>query len=80
MRKLKRHYRLPHKRSRAKRFKIKGLYLDLEFFTVDVINYLPKGKYLLPCLRFKRKMRRYERPVCGEEKLPYHVYNALYGW
>jgi len=30
-------------------FKIKEIYLDREFFTVEVINYLPKGKYLLPC-------------------------------
>jgi len=33
-------------------FKIKGIYLDREFFTVEVINYLQKRKtpFIMPCV------------------------------
>jgi len=41
---LKRRYRLPHK--------VKGLCLDREFFTVEVINYLYERQipFIMPCV------------------------------
>jgi putative transposase len=37
----------------TKEFKIKGVYLDKEFFTVEVINYLQNRKipYIIPCVK-----------------------------
>jgi len=61
-------------------FKIKGLYLDRKFFTVEVINYLQEKQTFYHALCFKRKMRRHKKHVCGEEKLLYPVYNTFYGW
>jgi len=50
-------------------FKIKGLYLDREFFTVEVINYLQKRKHTLHnTLRPEREKRRHTKPVCRHGK------------
>ncbi|MEG3224174.1 MAG: hypothetical protein BME94_01285 [Methanobacteriales archaeon Met13] len=58
--------------------KIKGLYLDREFFTVKVINKSSKeANTLHHTLRFKRKKRRHTKPTPWKEKLLNTIYHAF---
>ncbi len=61
-------------------FKIKGLYMDREFFTVEVINYLQKRKNTFHhTLRLERKKRRNTKLIKGRKKLFHKLHHAFPG-
>lgn len=62
-------------------FKIKGLYLDREFFTVDVINYLQERNtpFIIPCVK-RGRSGGIRNLFVGRKKLLHRIYHAFRGW
>jgi len=62
-------------------FKIKGLYLDREFFTVEVINYLQKRKtpFIIPCV-LRGRSGGIRNLFVGMEKLFCRIHHEITGW
>jgi putative transposase len=61
-------------------FKIKGLYLDKEFYTVNVINYLQNRKtpFIIPYLK-RRSSGGIRNLFKGKKNLLYRIYYAFKG-